>query len=87
MRQILHDVEQNIYTLEIRSDDPDVIHNQLEHCLVSFYLIKFYFNFFLLFILNRNFIKLYQILNLKLNMLFVLVVVSLKKDKLMDQMI
>ncbi len=35
MRQILHDVEQNIYTLEIRSDDPDVIHNQLEHCLVS----------------------------------------------------
>ncbi|CAF3539694.1 unnamed protein product [Rotaria sordida] len=33
MRQILHDVEQNMYTLEIRSDDPDVIHNQLEHCL------------------------------------------------------
>jgi len=86
MRQILHDVEQNIYTLEIRSDDPDVIHNQLEHCLVSFYLLNFYFNFFF-YLLNRNFIKLYQILNLKLNMLFVLVVVSLKKDKLMDQMI
>ncbi|CAF2858218.1 unnamed protein product [Rotaria sp. Silwood2] len=33
MRQILQDVEQNIYTLEIRSDDPDVVHNQLEHCL------------------------------------------------------
>ncbi|CAF3430971.1 unnamed protein product [Rotaria sp. Silwood1] len=33
MRQILYDVEQNMYTLEIRSDDPDVIHNQLEHCL------------------------------------------------------
>ncbi|CAF3670938.1 unnamed protein product [Adineta steineri] len=33
MRQILHDVEQNLYTLEIRSDDPDVVHNQLEHCI------------------------------------------------------
>jgi hypothetical protein len=36
VRQILNDVEQNIYTLEIRSDEPDIIHNQLEHCLVSF---------------------------------------------------
>jgi hypothetical protein len=35
MCQILHDVEQNMHTLEIRSDDPDVIHSQLEHCLVS----------------------------------------------------
>lgn len=39
MRQILIDVEQNLYALEIRSDDPDVVHNQLEHCLVSFNLI------------------------------------------------
>jgi hypothetical protein len=46
MRQILHDVEQNIYTLEIRSDEPDVIHNQLEHCLVSLSLrILFEMNF------------------------------------------
>jgi hypothetical protein len=36
MRQILHDVEQNLHTLEIRSDEPDVVHSQLEHCLVSF---------------------------------------------------
>jgi len=35
MRQILNDIEQNIHSLEIRSDDPDVIHNQLENCLVS----------------------------------------------------
>ena len=35
MRQILHDVEQNLHTLEIRSDEPDVVHAQLEHCLVS----------------------------------------------------
>ncbi len=35
MHQILHDIEQNIHILEIRSDDPDVIHNQLENCLVS----------------------------------------------------
>jgi hypothetical protein len=84
MRQILHDVEQNIYTLEIRSDDPDAIHNQLEHCLVR--IIKILFNLFFCFVclLNRNFIKLYQILNLKLNMLFVLVVLLLKKDKLMN---
>ncbi|CAF3292012.1 unnamed protein product [Rotaria socialis] len=33
MRQILNDIEQNINVLEIHSDDPDVIHNQLEHCL------------------------------------------------------
>jgi len=33
MRQILNDIEQNIHLLEIRSDDPDVIHNQLENCL------------------------------------------------------
>jgi hypothetical protein len=46
MRQILHDVEQNMYTLEIRSDEPDVIHNQLEHCLVSLSLrILFEMNF------------------------------------------
>jgi hypothetical protein len=49
MRQILHDVEQNLYTLEIRSDDADVIHNQLEHCVVSltFSLIKIVDFFFL----------------------------------------
>ena len=35
MCQILHDVEKNMHSLDIRSDDPDVIHNQLEHCLVS----------------------------------------------------
>lgn len=35
MRQILQEVEQHLHSLEIRSDDPDVIHNQLEHCLVS----------------------------------------------------
>lgn len=35
MRQILHDVEQNLHTLEIRSDEPDVVHSQLENCLVS----------------------------------------------------
>jgi hypothetical protein len=35
MRQILNEVEQNAHLLEIRSDDPDVIHNQLENCLVS----------------------------------------------------
>ncbi|CAF5089572.1 unnamed protein product, partial [Rotaria magnacalcarata] len=33
MRQVLNDIEQNINVLEIHSDDPDVIHNQLEHCL------------------------------------------------------
>ncbi|CAF3672349.1 unnamed protein product [Rotaria sordida] len=33
MRQILNDVEQNIHMLEIHSDDPDIIHNQLETCL------------------------------------------------------
>ncbi|CAF4861262.1 unnamed protein product, partial [Rotaria sp. Silwood1] len=33
MRQILNDVEQNTHTLEIHSDDPDIIHNQLENCL------------------------------------------------------
>lgn len=38
MRQILHDVEQSLYTLEIRSDEPDVVHNQLEHCLVKLQL-------------------------------------------------
>jgi hypothetical protein len=37
MRQILHDVEQSLYTLEIRSDEPEVIHTQLEHCLVSYF--------------------------------------------------
>jgi hypothetical protein len=35
MRRILNDVEQNTHGLEIRSDDPDVIHSQLETCLVS----------------------------------------------------
>lgn len=35
MRQLLNDIEQNIHVLEVHSDDPDVIHNQLEHCLVS----------------------------------------------------
>ncbi|UJR26820.1 hypothetical protein I4U23_008133, partial [Adineta vaga] len=38
VRQVLHDVEQNLHTLEIRSDDADVVHNQLEHCL-KFYKI------------------------------------------------
>ncbi|CAF4320996.1 unnamed protein product, partial [Rotaria sp. Silwood2] len=33
MRQILNDVEQNTHILEIHSDDPDIIHNQLENCL------------------------------------------------------
>jgi len=33
IRQILHEVEQSMPSLEIRSDDPDVIHDQLEHCL------------------------------------------------------
>ena len=42
MRQILHDVEQSFHTLEIRSDEPDVVHNQLEHCLVSFYSFEKY---------------------------------------------
>ncbi|CAM2708186.1 unnamed protein product [Rotaria socialis] len=40
LRQILLDVEQNIYTLEIRSDDPDVIHNQLEHCLKLYKILS-----------------------------------------------
>lgn len=40
MCQILHDVEQNLHTLEIRSDEPDVIHTQLEYCFVSFLLGK-----------------------------------------------
>jgi hypothetical protein len=35
MRQVLNDIEQNIHLLEVRSDDPDIIHNQLENCLVS----------------------------------------------------
>ena len=35
MRQILNDVEQSIHQLEIRSDDPDIVHSQLENCLVS----------------------------------------------------
>jgi hypothetical protein len=75
MRQMLHDVEQHMYTLEIRSDDPDVIHSQLEYCLVSYYIrFSFVFSYSIL-LSNRNFIKLYQILNLKLNMLFVLDVV------------
>ena len=72
MRQILLDVEQSLHTLEIRSDDPDVIHNQLEHCLVSFRI--FYNQYYNPMVYFRNFIKLYQILNLKLNMLFVLAV-------------
>lgn len=33
VRQMLNDVEENIYLLETRSDDPDVVHNQLENCL------------------------------------------------------
>ena len=50
MRRILHDVEQNIYVLEIRSDDPDTIHNQLEHCIVSFFCIEWFMFFTYLFI-------------------------------------
>lgn len=32
MRQILNDIEQHVHLLNIHSDDPDVIHNQLENC-------------------------------------------------------
>lgn len=46
MRQVLYDVEQNIHTLEIRSDDPDVIHSQLEYCLVCFNSNFSYSDFF-----------------------------------------
>ncbi|CAF1590315.1 unnamed protein product, partial [Adineta ricciae] len=38
VRKVLQDVEQNLHLLDIRSDDADVIHNQLEHCL-RFYRI------------------------------------------------
>ena len=34
MRQILNEIESNIHILEVRSDDPDVIHSQFEDCLV-----------------------------------------------------
>ncbi|CAF0755155.1 unnamed protein product, partial [Didymodactylos carnosus] len=33
MRQILQDVEQNMHILDVRTDDPDVIHNQLDQCV------------------------------------------------------
>ncbi|CAF1402030.1 unnamed protein product [Adineta steineri] len=33
MRQILIEIEHNVHILDVRSDDPDVIHNQLENCL------------------------------------------------------
>ena len=35
MRRTLHEVEQIIHTLDIRSDDPDIVHSQLDQCLVS----------------------------------------------------
>lgn len=88
MRQILLEVEQNLPVLEVRSDDPDVIHSQLEHCLVRrkkkrskyFSLIFLRFSF-------RNFIKLYQKSKVKLNTLFEQVEQLLINDRLMFPMI
>jgi len=79
-RQILQEVEHHLHSLEIRSDEPEIVHNQLDLCNVRFHFETFIIHIHV--ILFRNSIKLFRILNLKLNMLFVLAEVLSKKDKL-----
>lgn len=87
MRQILHDVEQNLHTLDIRSDEPDVVHAQLEHCLVSICPCSQSVSPHCIDQLFRNSIKLYRKSKLKWNMSFVLDVPLLIEDKLKNPMI